>query len=134
MSAPSNRHSLVIVLVFLVAGIAIGVVAVAALLRDPSDDVAWVAVAAGVLCIAWGLTFRRLDDDSDTSTGRIGLLTTGLAMTLAYVVIRAVGRPVDSAVVGALAWPAWKTVNRLVDGWVRRREARGEAEGPDPAG
>jgi hypothetical protein len=125
-----------------VAGCAIVVFDVLALLRDPSDDAAWVAVVLGGLFVAWGLTFDRLpdddgdsDDDSDhhdqgwTPRRLNAALSTGLAMTGAYVVIRALGRPVDTALVGALAWPAWRLVNRILDGVVRRRGARGEADG-----
>jgi hypothetical protein len=134
-----------------VAGCAIVVFAVLALLRDPSDDAAWVAVVLGGLFIAWGITFDRLPDDDDgdgdgdhhehdhdhdhshgqgwTPRRLNTTLSTGLAMTGAYVVIRALGRPVDTALVGALAWPAWRLVNRFLDGVVRRRGARGEADG-----
>ncbi|TDN43664.1 hypothetical protein EDF64_10792 [Curtobacterium flaccumfaciens] len=131
----------------MVAGCAIVVFAVRALLRDPSDDAAWVAVVLGVLFVAWGIAFDRLPDDDDDDDHdhdhhdddhdqdnhdrrRVtGVLSTAMAATGAYVVIRAIGRPVDSALVGALTWPAWRLVNRFVDGVVRRREARGEADG-----
>ncbi len=133
----------------MVAGCAIVVFAVLALLRDPSDDAAWVAVVLGGLFIAWGITFDRLPDDDDgdgdgdhhehdhdhshgqgwTPRRLNTTLSTGLAMTGAYVVIRALGRPVDTALVGALAWPAWRLVNRILDGVIRRRGARGEADG-----
>lgn len=136
----------------MVAGCAIVVFAVLALLRDPSDDAAWVAVVLGGLFVAWGITFDRLPDDDDDGAGdgdhqnhghgqdqhrapgwtprRLNAaLSTGLAMTGAYVVIRALGRPVDTALVGALAWPAWRLVTRILDGVVRRRGARGEADG-----
>jgi len=131
-----------------VAGCAIVVFAVRALLRDPSDDAAWVAVVLGVLFVAWGIAFDRLpDDDADDDAdddgdhdddhdqanhdrrGVTGVLTTAMAATGAYVVIRAIGRPVDTALVGALTWPAWRLVNRFLDGVIRRREARGEPDG-----
>lgn len=124
------------------------VFAVLALLRDPSDDAAWVAVVLGGLFVAWGITFDRLpDDDGDGDGDGDGVddsdhhdqgwtprrlnttLSTGLAMTGAYVVIRALGRPVDTALVGALAWPAWRLVTRILDGVIRWRGARGEADG-----
>ncbi|SFF60919.1 hypothetical protein [Curtobacterium sp. YR515] len=142
MSAPRSRSALVLLLTAVVAGCAIVVFAVLALLRDPSDDAAWVAVVLGGLFVAWGITFDRIpdddgdgDDDSDhhdqgwTPRRLNAALSTGLAMTGAYVVIRALGRPVDTALVGALAWPAWRLVNRILDGVIRRRGARGEADG-----
>ncbi|WP_156794850.1 hypothetical protein [Curtobacterium sp. BH-2-1-1] len=148
MSAPRSRSAIVLLLTAVVAGCAIVVFAVLALLRDPSDDAAWVAVVLGGLFVAWGITFDRLPDDDDDGDGDGDLhhhdhshgqgwtprrlnaaLSTGLVMTGAYVVIRALGRPVDTALVGALAWPAWRLVNRLLDGVIRRRGARGEADG-----
>lgn len=134
----------------MVAGFAIVVFAVRALLRDPSDDAAWVAVVLGVLFVAWGIAFDRLPDDDDDGDEHdadhdddddhddhdhhdrrraTGVLSTAMAATGAYVVIRAIGRPVDTALVGALAWPAWRLVNRFLDGIIRRREARGEPDG-----
>jgi len=117
-----------------IAGCAIVVFAVRALLRDPSDDAAWVAVLLGVLFVAWGIAFDRIpdddDDDDDHDRRRVtGVLSTAMAATGAYVVIRAIGRPVDTALVGALTWPAWRLVNRFLDGVIRRREARGEPDG-----
>jgi hypothetical protein len=125
-----------------VAGCAIVVFAVRALLRDPFDDAAWVAVVLGALFVAWGIAFDRLPDDDDDhdhdhdddredhDRRRVtGVLSTAMAATGAYVVIRAIGRPVDTALVGALAWPAWRLVNRWLDGVIRRREARGEPDG-----
>jgi hypothetical protein len=128
-----------------VAGCAIVVFAVRALLRDPSDDAAWVAVLLGVLFVAWGIAFDRIPDDDDDQhhdddqddhdqdvhdRRRVtGVLSTVMAATGAYVVIRAIGRPVDTALVGALTWPAWRLVNRFLDGVIRRREARGEPDG-----
>ncbi|OII23183.1 hypothetical protein [Curtobacterium sp. MCBA15_013] len=145
MSAPRSRSALVLLLTAVVAGCAIVVFAVLALLRDPSDDAAWVAVVLGGLFVAWGITFDRLPDDDDDDDDGDGdhhshdqgwtprrlnaALSTGLTMTGAYVVIRALGRPVDTALVGALAWPAWRLVNRILDGVIRRRGARGEADG-----
>jgi hypothetical protein len=127
-----------------VAGCAIVVFAVRALLRDPSDDAAWVAVLLGVLFVAWGIAFDRIPDDDDQhhdddqddhdqdvhDRRRVtGVLSTVMAATGAYVVIRAIGRPVDTALVGALTWPAWRLVNRFLDGVIQRREARGEPDG-----
>ncbi|MFJ3034793.1 hypothetical protein ACIPC2_10290 [Curtobacterium pusillum] len=138
MSAPRSRSSLVVLLTAVVAGCAIVVFAVRALLRDPSDDAAWVAVVLGVLFVAWGIAFDRLPDDDDDDDHdeddhdrrRVtGVLSTAMAATGAYVVIRAIGRPVDTALVGALTWPAWRLVNRFLDGVIRRREARGEPDG-----
>lgn len=145
MSAPRSRSSLIVLLAAVVAGCAIVVFAVRALLRDPSDDTAWVAVVLGVLFVAWGIAFDRLPDDDDDDHDddhdhdhdhdnhdrrRVtGVLSTAMAATGAYVVIRAIGRPVDSALVGALTWPAWRLVNRFLDGVIRRREARGEPDG-----
>lgn len=140
MSAPRSRASLVVLLTAVVAGCAIAVFAVLALLRDPSDDAAWVAAVLGAMFVAWGIAFDRLPDDDHDHHGdhdqddhdrrRVtNILSTAMAATGAYVVIRAIGRPVDSALVGALTWPAWRLVNRVVDGIVRRREARGEAGG-----
>lgn len=119
----------------MVAGCAIVAFAVRALLRDPSDDAAWVAVGLGGLFVAWGIAFDRLPDDDDDydhdHEGRrvTGVLSTAMVATGAYVVIRAIGRPVDTALVGALAWPAWRLVNRWLDAVIRRREARGEPDG-----
>ncbi len=123
----------------MVAGCAIVVFAVRALLRDPSDDAAWAGVVVGVLFVAWGIAFDRLPDDDDDDDHdhdhdhdrrRVtGVLSTAMAATGGYVVIRAIGRPVDTALVGALAWPAWRLVNRFLDGVIRRREARGEPDG-----
>ncbi|WP_416393087.1 MULTISPECIES: hypothetical protein [unclassified Curtobacterium] len=144
MSAPRSRSTLVLLLTAVVGGCAIVVVAVRALLRDPSADAAWVAVALGAMFVAWGITFDRLPDDDDDREGHDrddprasiwtprrlnAALSTGLAMTGAYVVIRALGRPVDTALIGALTWPAWRLVNRFLDGVIRRRGARGEADG-----
>jgi len=124
-----------------VAGCAIVVFAVRALLRDPSDDAAWVAVVLGALFVAWGIAFDRLPDDAhdhdddrddrdDHDRRRVtGVLSTALAATGAYVVIRAIGGSVDTALVGALVWPVWRLVNRFLDGVIRRREARGEPDG-----
>ncbi|WP_144751207.1 hypothetical protein [Curtobacterium pusillum] len=134
MSAPRSRASLIVLLTAVVAGCAIVVFAVRALLRDPSDDAAWVAVLLGVLFVAWGIAFDRIPDDDedqdDHDRRRVtGVLSTVMAATGAYVVIRAIGRPVDTALVGALTWPAWRLVNRFLDGVIRRREARGEPDG-----
>lgn len=144
MSAPRSRASLIVLLTAVVAGCAIVVFAVRALLRDPSDDAAWVAVLLGVLFVAWGIAFHRIPDDDDQhhdddqddhdqdvhDRRRVtGVLSTVMAATGAYVVIRAIGRPVDTALVGALTWPAWRLVNRFLDGVIRRREARGEPDG-----
>ena len=136
MSAPRSRSSLIVLLTAVVAGCAIVVFAVRALFRDPSADAAWVAVVLGALFVAWGIAFDRLPDedhdqhDDDHDRRRVtGVLSTAMAATGAYVVIRAVGRPVDTALVGALAWPAWRLVNRFLDGVIRRREARGEPDG-----
>ncbi|MET3452755.1 hypothetical protein [Curtobacterium sp. 1544] len=144
MSAPRSRASLIVLLTAVVAGCAIVVFAVRALLHDPSDDAAWVAVLLGVLFVAWGIAFDRIPDDDDQhhdddqddhdqdvhDRRRVtGVLSTVMAATGAYVVIRAIGRPVDTALVGALTWPAWRLVNRFLDGVIRRREARGEPDG-----
>lgn len=133
MPVPRSRSSLVVLLTAVVAGCAIVAFAVWALLRDPSDDAAWVAVGLGGLFVAWGIAFDRLpddDDDYDHEGRRVtGVLSTAMVATGAYVVIRAIGRPVDTALVGALAWPAWRLVNRWLDGVIRRREARGEPDG-----
>jgi hypothetical protein len=130
VSAPRSRASLIVLLTAVVAGCAIVVFAVRALLRDPSDDAAWVAVLLGVLFVAWGIAFDRIPDDDDHDRRRVtGVLSTVMAATGAYVVIRAIGRPVDTALVGALTWPAWRLVNRFLDGVIRRREARGEPDG-----
>jgi len=150
VSAPRSRSSLVLLLTAVVAGCAIVVFAVRALLRDPSDDAAWVAVVLGVLFVAWGIAFDRLPDsdehdhdadhddadhdhdhdEDDHDRRRVtGVLSTAMAAAGGYVVIRAIGRPVDTALVGALAWPAWRLVNRWLDGVIRRREACGEPDG-----
>jgi|GEM_PF-3364358 len=152
VSAPRSRLSIAVVLTMMLAGCVIVVFAARALLRDPTDDTAWVAVALGVAVVAWAVAFDRLSDETDgtptdatTTDGTTtdgtdvpaarprwtatGVLSTAVGVAGGYVVVRMIGRPVDSALVGALTWPAWRLVNRAVDALVRRREGGGAAGG-----
>lgn len=141
MPVPRSRLAAAIVATALAAGAVIVVLAARAVMADSSDDAAWVAVALGLLCIAWGIGFGRLrDDPSDSGDAgaagaadvvrpwrvRVqGFLTAGLVMTGAYVGLRAVGRPIDTALVGPIGYLALRLVIRGVDRLVRRRERRG---------
>ncbi|WIB76851.1 hypothetical protein DEJ28_14505 [Curtobacterium sp. MCPF17_002] len=135
MAGPRARPGLVVAAVFLVGGVVVSAAAVLAVLGGRGNDVAWVSLVLGLLLIGWALAFQRLaDTDTDGDPLRpTRLLSTGLAMAAAYVVVRLVGRPVDSAVFGALVLAAWTVVHRLLDRRVRRRRAEGAGDAAGPA-
>ncbi|MFJ4222164.1 hypothetical protein [Curtobacterium luteum] len=136
---------------FVLSGSVVAVLAVAAAVRDPASDAAWVAIPLGVLLVVWGVAFARMssddtpdDDDDDaaadadadetSSAGLQGAPLTPLSWVIAlfagYVAARMVGRPVDSSLAAVGSISALWLANRAVDRWVRRREARGGEPGP----
>lgn len=157
MPVRRSRLAAVIVTTAVSAGVVIVVLAARAVAADRTDDAAWVAVALGLLCAAWGVAFARLPDDAEDTRdnglattvepridagaagGRTALrlsdvLVTGIATTAVYVVARVVGRPVDSALVGAMGFLVLRTFSRVVDRVVRRRgRADGGSVGGDTA-
>ncbi|MEK6344388.1 MULTISPECIES: hypothetical protein [Curtobacterium] len=129
---------------FVMGGLVVAVLAVAAAVRHPASDAAWVAIPLGVLLVVWGVAFARMssdetpddDDDADETSpaglqgGPLAPLSWVIALFAGYVAARMVGRPVDSSLVAVGSISALWLANRAVDRWVRRREARGGEPGP----
>ncbi|MFS0731463.1 hypothetical protein ABC270_15500 [Curtobacterium sp. 1P10AnD] len=129
---------------FVAGGVTVAVLAVVAAVHDPTSDAAWVAIPLGVLLVVWGVAFARMraddgpDEDEDVearpSNGFLGAplarLSWVIALLAGYVAARLVGRPVDSSLVAVGSVVALWLVNRAVDRWVRRREARDGDVGP----
>ncbi|MFJ4296154.1 hypothetical protein [Curtobacterium sp. NPDC089689] len=125
---------------FVVGGVVVAVLAVAAAVHDPTSDAAWVAIPLGVLLVVWGVAFARMSaddspDDDETeneapSPAPLTRLSWVIALLLGYVAARMVGRPVDSSLVAVGSVLALWLVSRAVDRWVRRREARDGDVGP----
>lgn len=127
----------------MVGGVVVAALAFLAVVHDPTSDAAWVAIPLGVLLVVWGVAFARMgaDDSPDDedheqarSGGLLGAPLTRLSWVIAllagYVAARLVGRPVDSSLVAVGSVLALWLVNRAVDRWVRRREARDGDVGP----
>ena len=160
MPAPRSRVGLVGALIVVLGGVVIGGFAGLAIGRGQGSDVAWVSLLLAALLVVWSLAFLRLDDEGDGDGDSEGddddgaegdgagddaepderSLRTTRALTLAiagvgaYVVIRLLGRPIDTALVGALGFPIWSIVNRALDRRIARREADGGgAAGPAAA-
>ena len=144
MPAPRSRVGLVGALIVVLGGVVIGGFAGLAIGRGQGSDVAWVSLLLAALLVVWSLAFLRLDgegdgDGDDAEPDERSLRTTralslAVAGVGAYVAIRLLGRPIDTAFVGALGFPIWSIVNRALDRRIARREADGGgAAGPAAA-
>ncbi|SDQ61514.1 hypothetical protein SAMN02800687_2106 [Curtobacterium sp. UNCCL20] len=161
MPAPRSRVGLVGALIVVLGGVVIGGFAGLAIGRGQGSDVAWVSLLLAALLVVWSLAFLRLDGEGDGDGAGEGdgdgggaegdgagddaepderSLRTTRALSLAiagvgaYVVIRLLGRPIDTALVGALGVPIWSIVNHALDRRIARREADGGgAAGPAAA-
>ena len=146
MPAPRSRVGLVGALIVVLGGVVIGGFAGLAIGRGQGSDVAWVSLLLAALLVVWSLAFLRLDGEGDgdgagddaepdeRSLRTTRALSLAIAGVGAYVVIRLLGRPIDTALVGALGFPIWSIVNRALDRRIARREADGGgAAGPAAA-
>ena len=148
MPAPRSRAGLVGALIGVLGGVVIGGFAGLAIGRGQGSDVAWVSLLLAALLVVWSLAFLRLDGEGEGEGDGAGgdaepderSLRTTRALSLAiagvgaYVAIRLLGRPIDTALVGALGFPIWSIVNRALDRRIARREADGGgAAGPAAA-
>ncbi|WP_152998175.1 hypothetical protein [Curtobacterium luteum] len=124
---------------FVMGGLVVAVLAVAAAVHDPTSDAAWVAIPLGVLLVVWGVAFARMsaaetEDDGQTdneapSRGPLTRLSEAIALLGVYVVMRMLHRPLDSALVGVGGVLALRLVQLGIGRLVRRREQRdGEPE------
>jgi hypothetical protein len=93
-----NRLTLTITLLFVLAGLVVGGIAVSRLLASPGSDVAWVSVVLAVGMVLWGLNLATLGDDDPeqdddapgTVSTRTELLTSAIVAALGYVLLRSI--------------------------------------------
>lgn len=90
-----NRLTITITLLFVLAGLVVGGIAVSRLLVAPGSDVAWVSVLLAVGIVLWGVHFATLgahddpeDDAPATVSTRTELLTSAIVAALGYVLLR----------------------------------------------
>ena len=143
MPAPRSRAGLVGALIGVLGGVVIGGFAGLAIGRGQGRDVAWVSLLLAALLVVWSLAFLRLEGEGDGAGGdaepdeRSLRTTRALSLAIAgvgaYVAIRLLGRPIDTALVGALGFPIWSIVNRALDRRIARREADGGGGTAGPA-
>ncbi|MBF4583353.1 hypothetical protein ITJ54_11795 [Curtobacterium sp. VKM Ac-2865] len=90
-----NRLTITITLLFVLAGLVVGGIAVSRLLVSPESDVAWVSVLLALGIVLWGANFATLgghddpEDDAPASVStRTELLTSAIVAALGHVLLR----------------------------------------------